>query len=187
MLKFHPVRFHHIRVMNWMISTAVLCALASCNSATQFDRPQSNANAAAPPSTVAIAGAITTASLPSSHQLASGKYCYGASTPTSSSEAQVMITEDGQVTGNITGLHHDKKAGRYSSYHQTANGSLTDRPANMGIKVDLNTSIDGRKENTQATWTISDTTLTAQPETLSRIDCRQLGNLAAKAKASMAQ
>lgn len=108
---------------------------------------------------------------PTTQKLAPGTYCYTAKSKTLDADAQITINPSNQVNGTVKATIQNDAQAYYSSYNQTLKGTLEGNQAKLNIvtKIELDT------QNTQETWTITESTLNTDRETFKRVDCATLG------------
>ncbi|MGB3649633.1 MAG: hypothetical protein WBA41_00165, partial [Rivularia sp. (in: cyanobacteria)] len=156
-----------------LISGGILIALLYL---TGCGENNSNSETIAPVETSISQSSPTTTENPvnqtsPTQKLAPGTYCYTAKTKTLNADAQITINPTNQVSGTVQATIQNDAEGYYSSYNQTVKGTLQGEKA----KLDIVTKIELDTQNTQETWTITESTLNTDRETFKRVDCATLG------------
>jgi len=99
--------------------------------------------------------------------LAPGEYCYFTGTDTNTTHARLTIDASDRVTGNVRGAIHNQANGYYTSFDQTVDGTID----GSNLNLDVTTWTENDKQNSQETWKVSDSSLTAANETLATESC----------------
>lgn len=103
----------------------------------------------------------------SSQKLAPGKYCYAAKTKTLDATAEINIGAANNISGTIQATIQNPAASYYSSYNQTLIGELAADKA----KLNIVTQIEEDTQNTQETWTITESKFNTGKETFTKTNC----------------
>ncbi len=109
----------------------------------------------------------TTSKNKASKKLAPGTYCYSAKTKTLDANATVNISATNKVNGTVQATIQNPAESYYTSYQQTLTGELAGDKAKLRIV----TKIENDTQNTQATWTITESTLNTGRESFTRAKC----------------
>jgi hypothetical protein len=111
-----------------------------------------------------------TATKQAGKKLAAGEYCYRAKTKTLSATAKIKINAAGQVNGTVNATIQNPQAGYFTSYNQAATGKLEGNKA----KLKIVTKIENDTQNTQETWTITESSINTGRETFTKANCATL-------------
>ena len=156
------------------------CGVNNSNSATTFPVETSNSTTTATPisqaSPIATEKPQISPTTPpdklTTQKLASGTYCYTAKTEIIDADTEIIISSNNQVSGRVEATIHNEPVGYYTSYNQTLKGTLEGDKA----KLNVVTKIEYDTQNTQETWTITESSLNTGRETFKRVDCGNLKN-----------
>lgn len=96
-----------------------------------------------------------------------GDYCYGTETENETIYVRLAIDSADRVTGDLQGSVHNEKAGYYTSYRQSLDGTID----GSNLNLDVATWIEYDRQNSQETWKVSDRDLQAADNTLSKESC----------------
>jgi hypothetical protein len=108
-----------------------------------------------------------TSPVASTKKLAPGKYCYVAKTETLDATAEINIGATNNVSGTVQATIRNDAASYYTSYNQTLMGELAADKA----KLNIVTQIEEDTQNTQETWTITESKLNTGKETFTKTNC----------------
>jgi hypothetical protein len=109
----------------------------------------------------------TTSSDKAGKKLAPGTYCYSAKTKTLDASAKINISAADKVNGTVQATIQNPAESYYTSYNQTLTGQLAANKA----KLKIVTKIENDTQNTQETWTITESTLNTGRESFTKVNC----------------
>ncbi|BAZ18059.1 hypothetical protein NIES4071_99410 [Calothrix sp. NIES-4071] len=142
-------------------SAAVITLLCS----TSLTLNSNSASASTQPNTATAIS--TTYKNKAGKKLAPGTYCYSAKTKTLDASATVNISATNKVNGTVQATIQNPAESYYTSYQQTLTGELAGDKAKLRIV----TKIENDTQNTQATWTITESSLNTGRESFTRAKC----------------
>lgn len=145
------------------------CGETNSNSVSVSPTVTSSPVASAPPNTATTVSqtSLTTSPDKAGKKLAPGKYCYAAKTKTLDARAEINIGAANNISGTVQATIQNPAASYYSSYNQTLIGELTADKA----KFNVVTQIEEDTQNTQETWTITESKLNTGRETFTKANC----------------
>ncbi len=141
------------------------CGENKSNSATIAPVETSNPSVTSTPITTDPVSQISP-----TQKIAPGTYCYTAKTKIDA-DAEITINPSNQVNGTVQATIQNDAEGYYTSYNQILKGTLQGEK----VKLDIVTKIELDTQNTQETWTITESSLNTDRETFKRVDCATLG------------
>jgi hypothetical protein len=103
-------------------------------------------------------------------KLAAGEYCYTAKTKTLSATARIKVNAASLVNGTVSATIQNPQAGYFTSYNQAVTGKLEGNKA----KLKIITKIENDTQNTQETWTITESSINTGRETFTKANCATL-------------
>ena len=145
------------------------CGEPNSNSVSVSPTVTSSPIASAPPDTVTPVSQTSPTTSPdkAGKKLAPGKYCYAAKTKTLDAKAEINIGATNNISGTVQATIQNAAASYYTSYNQTLIGELAADKAKLGIV----TQIEEDTQNTQETWTITESKLNTGRETFTKANC----------------
>ncbi|MEC4982988.1 MAG: hypothetical protein SAJ37_04830 [Oscillatoria sp. PMC 1068.18] len=111
----------------------------------------------------------------SRNSVAPGTYCFEHQDETLTSEAELTVAANNQVTGNLTGTIQNEAEGYFTSYQQNITGNLQGNQ----LQVDLTTEIELDTQTSQETWQLTTSQLKTERTTYQAVDCAALNDVAA--------
>lgn len=145
------------------------CGEPNSNSVSVSPTVTSSPIASAPPDTVTPVSQTSPTTSPdkAGKKLAPGKYCYAAKTKTLDAKAEINIGATNNISGTVQATIQNAAASYYTSYNQTLIGELAADKA----KLNIVTQIEEDTQNTQETWTITESNLNTGRETFTKANC----------------
>ncbi|MGB3298287.1 MAG: hypothetical protein WBA76_08445 [Phormidesmis sp.] len=167
------------------LSLLLLFALVSCqssrtagsdNSSVESDKgsPTAQKTAKAPADQTAQTAGKETKDTPKpiAPALKPGQYCYQLSDKIQDIQTRLTVAASDQVTGNVQGTIHNDKAGYFTSYRRTVNGTID----GSNLNLDVATWIEYDQQNAQETWRVSPSELKTDRDTLANADCEAVNS-----------
>ncbi|MBW4604469.1 MAG: hypothetical protein KME29_34115 [Calothrix sp. FI2-JRJ7] len=145
------------------------CGETNSNSVTVSPTVTSSPVASAQPDTVTPISQTSPTTSPdkAGKKLAPGTYCYSAKTKTLDANAKINISASNKVNGTVQATIQNPAESYYTSYNQTLTGELAADKA----KLKIVTKIENDTQNTQETWTITESKLNTGRETFTKANC----------------
>ncbi|MEC4892469.1 MAG: hypothetical protein SAL07_01295 [Oscillatoria sp. PMC 1051.18] len=109
-----------------------------------------------------------------SNSLAPGTYCFEYQDETLTSEAELTVATNNQVTGNLTGTVQNEAEGYFTSYQQDVVGSLQGNQ----LQVNLTTEIELDTQISQENWQLTANQLDTGRRIYQAVDCTALNDAA---------
>ncbi len=144
------------------------CGETNSNSASQS--PTTNTNPKVELASSNSSSPIGVATKQTGKKLAAGEYCYTAKTKTLSATARIKVNAASGVNGTVSATIQNPQAGYFTSYNQTVTGKLEGNKA----KLKIVTKIENDTQNTQETWTITESSINTGRETFTKANCATL-------------